>query len=216
MKNPKDSGGFPKPSRLFIAVALLLSIFGGYQLSHLIDGMDETNLKRTEKILAMEGSIDDATIALGRQIQEWKDMLLRINDSELYSKHRQAFFDSSRKVQEALMRTMDAMRNDGMSTSDVEQLLLEHQALNSDYLFAKSALNPKSSNSYLEADKLVIGMDRGLQQHIAKVKSDIEGFTEQQLKQPIPMQGSRYLFGFVGALSLLVMSLVGFFFAHRN
>ena len=206
----------PKRLIIFIAVMTLLSIFGGYQLSQLINRMNRDYQQQAKKLLAMERNLGDATTALGRQIQEWKDMLLRINDSELYSKHRQAFFDSSRKVQEALMRTMDAMRNDGMSTSDVEQLLLEHQALNSDYLFAKSALNPKSSNSYLEADKLVIGMDRGLQQHIAKVKSDIEGFTEQQLKQPIPMQGSRYLFGFVGALSLLVMSLVGFFFAHRN
>jgi hypothetical protein len=102
-----------------------------------------------------------------------------------------------------------------MSTSDIEQLLMEHQALSSDYLFAKSVLNPKNNNSYLDADKLVIGMDRGLQQHIAKVKSDIERLTEQQLKQPIPIQGNRYLFGFVGALSLLAMSLVGFFFAHR-
>ena len=215
MKNPKDSGGFPKPSRLFIAVALLLSIFGGYQLSHLIDGMDETNLKRTEKILAMEGSIDDATIALGRQIQEWKDMLLRANDIEIYAKHKQAFFKYSSDVQQALMRTKAAMQDERMNTVDIDQLLIDHQTLLSDYLMAKSILNPRQINSFREVDKRVVGVDRNLQKSLAAVKAEIQQFASQRLKAETPTRGNRYLLGLIGTCSLLIMALVGFAFARR-
>jgi hypothetical protein len=207
-----------KPQQLvkFIAVMMLLSLLGGYQLSQLIYKMNDDYLQRTEKMMAMERNLGDATTALGRQIQEWKDMLLRAGDTELYNKHKQAFFGSGSKVQEALMRTKNAMRDVGMDTSEIEQVLIEHQALSSDYLLANSVLNPREKNSYLEADKLIIGMDRSLQQHLATVKTEIEKFTELQLNETISSQENRYFFGLLGALSLLVMSLVGYFFANRS
>ena len=139
-------------------------------------------------------------------------MLLRLNDTELYNKHRQAFFAAGATVQEALQRTKYAMRDDGMDTGEIEQLVSEHQSLSSDYLFAKSVLNPKQIDSYLEADKLVIGVDRSLQHHISVVKNDIQHFSNQQLKT-MPAQENRRLLALAGAMSLLIMSLAGFFFA---
>ena len=158
-----DSVYLTKPFKIFILVMTLLSVFGGYQLSQLIYRMNDSYLQRTEKILAIERSLDDASIALGRQIQEWKDMLLRVNDSELYNKHRQAFFDFGVGVKDALMRTKVAMQDDGMDTGEIEQLLGEYESLLSDYLYAKFKLDPRHVDSYLETDKLVIGVDRKLQ-----------------------------------------------------
>lgn len=204
-----------KPFKIFILVMTLLSVFGGYQLSQLIYRMNDYYLQHTEKLLAMEGNIDDATIALGRQIQEWKDMLLRANDTELYSKHKKAFFEYSSDVQQALLRTKAAMQNEGMDTIEIEQLLIDHQSLLSDYLIAKSRLNPRQIDSFREVDKQVVGVDRNLQQHIAAVKTEIQHFSKQQLKETMPAHGNRYLLGLAGASSLLFMALVGFAFASR-
>jgi len=204
-----------KPFKIFILVIALLSVFGGYQLSQLIYRMNDYYLQRTEKILAMQGSIDDASIALGRQIQEWKDMLLRANDTELYSKHKKAFFAYSGDVQQALLNTVTAMKNAGMDTIEIEQLLIDHESLLSDYLLAKSRLNPLQIDSFREADQQVVGVDRNLQKHIAAIKTEIQHFSSQQLNETMPKQGSRHLLGLVGALSLLFMALAGFVFASR-
>ncbi len=83
----------PRYFKVFVAVTTLVSILGGYLLSQLMYGMNDFYLQRTEKLLAMQGNLDDAAITLGKQVQEWKDMLLRVNESELYSKHRQAFLE---------------------------------------------------------------------------------------------------------------------------
>jgi hypothetical protein len=204
-----------KPFKIFILVMTLLSVFGGYQFSQLIFRMNNFYLQRTEKILAMERSLHDASTALSRQIQEWKDMLLRVNDTEQYNKHRQAFFDFGAGVNVALIRTKVAMQDDGMDTGEIEQLLDEHESLISDYLYAKFKLDPLHVNSYLETDKQVIGVDRKLQNHIAVVKAEIQHFSNQQLNETIPAQGNRYLLGLVGVLSLLFMALAGIVFASR-
>ena len=205
----------PMHFKTFIAVMTLFSIFGGYQLSQLIYRTNDYYLQRTEKILAMERGLNDATIALGSQIQEWKDMLLRVNDTELYNRHRKAFTEAGVGVQEALMRTKMAMKNNGMDTGEIEQLLGEHQSLGSDYVFAKSVLNPRQIESYLETDKLVIGVDRKLQHHIAVVKTEIQRFSDQQLKETMPVDENRFLLGLMGTSSLLAMSLAGLIFASR-
>lgn len=204
-----------KNLKKFIAAVTLISVFGGYQLNQLINTLHDDFLRRTEKILAMERSLGEAATSLGRQIQEWKDMLLRINDTELYRKHRQAFLSYGNKVQVALKQTQIAMQADGMATDEIQQLLVEHQSLSSDYLFANSVLDPGQINSYLETDKLVIGVDRKLQQHLAILKSDIQRFSNQKLNEKLPAAENRYLLGLVGALSLIIMALAGYLFANR-
>ncbi len=204
----------PRYFKVFVAVTTLLSILGGYLISQLMYGMNDFYLQRTEKLLAMQGNLDDAAITLGKQVQEWKDMLLRVNETALYSKHRQAFFDYSKGVQEALLRTQKAMQDNGMDTSEIEQLLTEHQLLLSDYLLARIMLNPGRIDSYHEVDNQIIGADRSLQRHIAVVRAKIEESSRQQLDGTSRAQGNRFLLiGLLEALSLLIMSLAGVFFA---
>lgn len=215
MKIPAyDSVSFPGYFRTFIAVMTLLSALGGYLLSQLIYKKNDFYLQRTDRLLAMQGNLDDAAITLGRQIQEWKNMLLRVNETESYNKHRQAFMFCSYGVQDALLRTKMAMQGSGMDTSEIEQLLSEHKLLLSDYLLAKTMLNPRRVDSYHEVDRQVVGVDRNLQRHIAVVRADIEEFSRQQLEGSSPEQVNyRLLIGLLGASALLIMSVTGVVFA---
>jgi len=213
-----DSVSFSLPGHFkkFIAAMTLLSILGGYLLSQLMFRTNDFYLQRIDRLLAMQGSLDDAAITLGRQVQEWKNMLLRANETELYNKHRQAFMDCSYGVQEALQRTKLAMQNVGMDTGEIDQLRSEHQLLLSDYLLAKIKLNSGRMDSYHDVDNQVVGIDRNLQHHITLVKIDIENLSKQHLYGPLPKQVNFFLLlGLLGALSLLLMSLIGVVFASR-
>ncbi len=217
MKTPMlNSASLPRHFKKFIALVVLLSVLGGYLLSQLMYKTNDFYLQRTDRLLAMQGNLDEAAINLGRQIQEWKNMLLRVNEAELYNKHRQAFMFYSYGVQEALLRTKTAMQNSGMNTGEIDQLLSEHKLLLSDYLLAKTKLNPRRVDSYHEADNQVVGVDRNLQRHITVVKNDIEEFSNRQLNGPLPEQVNYYLLiGLLGTSSLLIMSLIGVVFAGR-
>jgi hypothetical protein len=202
------------PFKIFVLVMVMLSFFGGYLRWHLIYEMNDYYQQRTEKVLAMQNSIDDATIALGRQIQEWKDMLLRANDMELYSKHKKAFFEYGINVQQALLRTKTAMQSEQMETAMVEQLIIEHQTLSSDYLMAKSFLNPREIDSFREVDKKVNGIDRSLQKQLAATRDDIIHFSKQQLDEARSARGNGFLAGLFEACSLISMTLAGFVMAN--
>ncbi len=203
----RGAGGLPRYFVLFFVAMTLISVFGGYQLARLLNKMEQ----RAEKLLVIELNLDDATSALGVQIQEWKDMLLRSGNPELYEKHRQAFQDSSVGVQYAFLRTKEAMQDAGMETGVIDQLSNEHKSLIANYLVAQAKLEPGRDESTHAVDKLVIGSDRSLQQHLALVKEQTEMLVQQQLSGTMPGEERRYwLTGLLGALSLLLMSLIGF------
>ncbi len=117
----KNFYSLPKVFIIFIAVMTLVSVFGGYQLTQLVYRLNNFSMQRTDHLLSVEKNLDDASIALGRQVQEWKDMLIRANDAELYIKHQKAFMNASVAVQEALLQTKNSMQGIGIDTGPIEQ-----------------------------------------------------------------------------------------------
>lgn len=198
-----------------ITIIALLSALGGYLLSQLIlYGTSDFSQRRAEKLLAVYESLDKAAVTLGRQVQEWKDMLLRTNNSELFSKHQKAFIDASVDVQSELLQAKTTMQTANMDATEVDQLIVEYKALFSRYIHAKAMLKPKKITSSEEVDSQVIGMDRSLQQHLSRVKASVEFQTKNQVNSALSVLGNRYLLaGFLG-MSFWFMALVGFGFAY--
>lgn len=211
---PPSLPKLPKAMGLFLAIAFALSAFGGYQLYRMTYSMHNSSLQRAEQMLALEEDLDSAAINLGRQIQEWKDMLLRASNDERYNKHRQAFIEYSVNVQKALLQAKANMQNIGLSTETMDQLSAEHKALLAKYVHAHSKLDQQSPKSTYAVDQQVIGLDRNLQRHIAKMRAEVELLAQQQLRGTLPAEEGRYLWlGLLGAASLQFMALVGFAFA---
>ncbi len=201
---------------LFMTAVVALSAFGGYQLSHMTYRVNDFSRQHADQVLGVEEELDDAAINLGRQVQEWKDMLLRLNDSELYAMHRKAFIEASIAVQKSLLRAKAALGGLRLNESEVDQLVAEHKALLARYAAAQLKLNPQRAESSRLVDRQVIGMDRELQRHIVRVRADIELLAKQQLSNGVPAQGRPYLLlGLLGTASLLFMALIGFAFASR-
>lgn len=201
---------------IFIAIAGLLAALGGYQLSRLVSGMNDSSAQRSVQLLEVEEHLDDAAIGLGRQVQEWKNMLLRANNRELYGKHQAAFRDASINVQYALLNARRIMQTLGMETAEIDRLITEHKSLLAEYMDAYTKLDPQVADSAGTVDMRIIGVDRKLQNDIASVKAGISDFAKQQLYRTSSAQGNRYLlFGLLGAVSLFFMALFGLIFAYH-
>lgn len=107
------------------------------------------------------------------------------------------------------------MQSEHMETGMVEQMIIEHKTLSSDYFMAKSLLNPRGIDSFREVDKQVIGIDRSLQKQLDAVRADIIRFAKQQSYEAMPAKVIGYLAGFFEACSLMFMALAGFAVANR-
>ncbi|MDD2701421.1 MAG: hypothetical protein PHH36_09310 [Sideroxydans sp.] len=200
----------------FVVLAACLSALGGYQLSQLFLEVDVSSAKRSVQLLEIEEYLDDAAIGLGRQIQEWKDMLLRVKDSVQHAKHQQGFKEASIAVQYALMQSKSIMLDIGMETVNIDELIAEHKSLLTDYLQAYAGLKSSEADSRYNVDRQVRGVDRSLQARIVQLKSAISDYAKQQLVRAPETQGSRNIMvGLLGAVSLLLMAGLGFIFARR-
>ncbi|MBI3901779.1 MAG: hypothetical protein HY306_02355 [Nitrosomonadales bacterium] len=202
------------------ATVLLMALSGGYWLTQFVDELGLASQQQADQLLEMDEGIDGAAIALGHQTQEWKDMLLRVDDAVLYNKHQKAFIDASVEVQRELLRAEASMQHLGINTGDVALLRVEHQALLSYYQLAQTMLDSRHPQSFREVDRQVLGVDRNLQQHISRLKDNIERQTKQQLARlgalgAMQINGRHYLlFGLMGVV-LLGMTLAGFVLAYR-
>jgi len=211
-----DSVFMQKPFIKLIAVMVLLAALGGYQLTRLVFQMNDAAAQRGVQLLEIEEHLDDAAISLGRQIQEWKNMLLRADNTELVGKHRQGFKEASIDVQYALWNARQDMQTTGMATAEIEHLIAEHKAVLAEYLQAYARINPMAAGASNEVDRMIIGVDRNLQNHLALVKAGIAEFAKQQLYRTSDAEQHRYLlFGLLGAVCLLLMGLLGIGFAYR-
>ncbi len=200
----------------FLAAIALLSALGGYQLSQLISGMNVSSAQRSVQLLEIEEDLDDAAIALGRQVQEWKDLLLRADNRDLYGRHLGAFKEASIAVQYALVNARRAMEEIGMDTAQIDRLMAEHKSVLSEYLAAYSKFDPKVAGSSSAVDTRIIGVDRKLQGDIAAVKAAISEFAKQQMSGELYAETGRYvMLGLLGTVCLLFMALFGFAFAFH-
>lgn len=201
----------------FLVLAMALATLGGYQLSQLFHEVDVSSAKRSVQLLEIEERLDDAAIGLGRQVQEWKDMLLRVHDSVQHAQHQQGFKEASIAVQHALQEARTNMLEIGMETTDIDGLIAEHKSLLSEYLQAYSGLRSAETGSGSRVDKQVLGVDRSLQARIVQVKSAISEYAKLQLARAPQTQGSRnVMVGLIGTVSLFMMAMLGFVFARRG
>ncbi|MFH2134214.1 MAG: hypothetical protein ABII81_03425 [Pseudomonadota bacterium] len=200
----------------FIALAICLAALGGYLLSQLFLEVNVSSAKRSVQLLEIEEYMDDAAIGLGRQIQEWKDMLLRADDGALYAKHQQGFKEASIAVQYALMKARTEIADIGMETVDIDLLIAEHKSLLTEYMQAHAGFKPDDAGSRSKVDRKVLGIDRALQERIVLLKSSISEYAKQQLARAPQTQGDRAIMvGLLGTVSLMLMAGLGFVFARR-
>ncbi len=157
---------------------LFLAIVGGVSI-YAVDGLanQATSAVTTDtKALKLMDSLRRVQTSYQRQVQEWKDILLRGNDSELYAKYYEAFEKRSAEVSQGLSEMRRQAQELGMDTKDIDALLAAHTELHANYIEALKSYNQARPTAGQEVDKLVRGIDRPTSAAMDKLSQDVVGF----------------------------------------
>lgn len=144
---------------LMLAATIIVAV-GGWQ------GLAKTHaleLSSTQKMAAFATAVDTARVAqvgFKKQVQEWKDLLLRGGDPSSFQKYRSAFTDDSDKVSADLAALKDQMAKLGIPTTGVESAIATHADLQTKYLAALAHYDVKDPATSHVVDGLVKGIDR--------------------------------------------------------
>jgi methyl-accepting chemotaxis protein len=147
--------------------ALLLAAAGyaWYAIARLNNQLEATIQLQNQ----VEGAADlsrRAQLDFKIQVQEWKNILIRGHDPELFEHHMKAFAERSGKVREYLVALGAQAKTIGLPASFADKALAEHDELDRKYQEGLKAFVPNDPASTLKVDKLVRGIDRAATDHI--------------------------------------------------
>jgi len=144
----------------FLLMAVLIV---GLQGWHTLSVSNDRSTTTMGRALTFEASIDTARTAqveFKKQVQEWKDLLLRGNDPAAFDKYQKAFGKQSEVTQANLQKLKGLLTTLGLDTLQVDEALKTHNELQGKYLSALKQYDSTNSNSAHVVDGLVKGMDR--------------------------------------------------------
>ena len=98
--------------------------------------------------------------AFRNQVQEWKDILLRGNNTADYDKHFAAFQQAETAVQAGLQRLQPMISDIGLDTRTVAELTKAHAELCAKYRDVLKDFDKSKSDAGKMADRKVRGLDR--------------------------------------------------------
>jgi methyl-accepting chemotaxis protein len=121
---------------------------------------NKARLQKTAEYITIVDESRQAQVSFKKQVQEWKDTLLRGNDIDSYNKYYSQFTQENENVQNQLSTLKDHMKTQELDTSSLDTLLATHKDLYNKYTEAIKSYDFKNPESYHIVDNLVNGIDR--------------------------------------------------------
>lgn len=130
-------------------------------------------------------SIDTARsvqVHFKKQVQEWKNLLIRGNDPNNFQKYLSEFNNEEKATQKDLLSLKDLMKQQGLDTSKVDEAIKTHEELGVKYTEALNSYDFQNTNSLHVVDNLVKGIDRAPTDNIDAIVQQIQDYSTENLK----------------------------------
>lgn len=154
-------------------MSVLLLLVGGTGL-FLLRFIDQSSRHTLNEV----NTARKAQVTFKIQVQEWKNILLRGRNPEQFAKYREAFQTENEHVHR-LLAELKAMNDDPETDSHIDQLTTALTSLQSRYLTALEAYDPKDPEASVRVDAAVKGMDR----EPTKLMDDLVDSVEQNRRR---------------------------------
>lgn len=134
--------------------------------------------ERTSEIVALSLSTQ---VHFKKQVQEWKNVLLRGMDPGQYATYLSQFEEQEYLTQEAMARLMQMLGQNPDAQRTAAAFLRAHARLGKAYRDALSHYHQDDPESYRRVDEIVRGVDREPTDLLDEIVARVEGFRIAQL-----------------------------------
>ena len=160
----------------FLGTLLLGSIGAQYWQA---DGFQSLTSKMEQHSIQVVEAVDSARTAqvhFKKQVQEWKNILLRGNNSKQYDKYLGKFNKQEGLVQKELSSLTTRFNDLGLETGLISSLHQKHLSLGKSYRNALALYDQADITSAHRVDKAVKGIDRAPTKEMDKVVDQINAY----------------------------------------
>jgi methyl-accepting chemotaxis protein len=157
----------------FLLTAVLIV---GLQGWHSLGDSNVRAIAAMQRASLFEASVDaarSAQVEFKKQVQEWKNLMLRGNDPAEFEKYQKSFSKQSDATQANLHKLKKLLTQLGLDTLQADEALKTHDVLLGKYLEALKQYDTSNQNSAHLVDRLVAGMDRPPTQKIDDIVAHV-------------------------------------------
>lgn len=176
---------FFKTLSISLAVLFLLTLFSNVWSSFRISDLEEKTNSNTDEITHFSSLIhelDSSQIIFKGQVQEWKNVLLRGHNPELYDKYWKQFVAAENEFQKTMGDVAKSLKQLNLTQYSqlADTLLKDHQTLGQKYRLALEQSDPSDINYSKNVDTLVRGVDRATSKGLSNLAKVLYDYTDQQ------------------------------------
>ncbi|MDD5716565.1 MAG: methyl-accepting chemotaxis protein [Sulfuricurvum sp.] len=162
-------------------------------------------LENSRKTLEQVDKARTIQVAFKKQVQEWKNILLRGENPEKYQKYYKNFTKQEETIQKELQALKAITENKKIITM-IDDFSASHQKLAQQYRKGLEAYNNAASDKYKVGDKAVDGIDRG---PTDKLDALVEAYEQEHTTMNLAVEESRNdIKVFIYGLVLIVMGVL--------
>ncbi len=193
------------------ALLLALALVFNWQTQSFHKLLDESEAKAT-KLLFMLDTARTTQVDFKKQVQEWKNTLLRGNSSVHFDEFLARFKQQHKLVQDGLASLEKEFESLGLSTNALRQLKAEHQSLEQKYLTALESYDQDDMSSAYRVDKLVTGIDRRPTDEIDALVDQITSYKTEYLNSLLSNTYEKTSQQLYTILSIIALTSIAFVF----
>ena len=161
-----------------------------------------------------------AQVAFKKQVQEWKDILLRGFDRPDFDRYLGNFVKQEAEVQKELTNLKTLMQRQQLPVNSVDNLLKAHTELGAKYREALKSYDPDRTDSNRVVDRAVRGIDREATDAMDKLVVEIEKKANETFADAKEQSAAAYVFSrnVMIALALAALAFGGLlaYFTSRH
>ncbi|AAK78522.1 methyl-accepting chemotaxis protein [Clostridium acetobutylicum] len=178
------SGGIKANLSLLVIFMLIFAVgLGGFSFYSLnnIKSESEKNVATVSKYVVLVDGSREAQVTFKKQVQSWKDLLLRGSDEAKYNTYFKEFTEYNEKVTKQLEELKGTMKELGLDTNQIDKVSSEINQLQENYSNALKSYDKNNKDSYKIVDALVKGMDRAPTNDMDTLVGSIRKNSETQI-----------------------------------
>lgn len=140
---------------LYSVIGLGSTLFIVHRTGSLSDQLNEVQAARIHE----QDEVRQMQLSFKKQVQEWKDILLRGDDPESLAKYKQNFFTEEAEVRNHADELQKTITNPALQGL-LSRFLRSHEQLSNNYRAALGVFESKGAKDFRGADAMVKGQDR--------------------------------------------------------
>jgi methyl-accepting chemotaxis protein len=159
---------------VFVNVLLVTAAgYAWYAIARLNDQLEHTI--QVQDVVERTGDLSRrAQLEFKIQVQEWKNVLIRGEDADLYDKHLKGFHERSAKVRQFLAELNGQAKVIGLAPTLADKAMAEHDELDRRYIEALKGHDMGNAASADIIDKKVRGIDRAATDRIDDLVKQVQ------------------------------------------